>query len=762
MKFRVKRYKIANSRLAMKIKLIFILTLITSIAFAQKQEAGISLIVDGKSDYSIVLPQHASKEEIRAADFLKEHLQKISGCSLPVIYAENPASGNFIMISKSLQIACDDGFRIATAGNKLIIEGGRNKGCIYGVTELLGKFMGVRYYSPEYVVIPETKDITLPVIQLQDSSPNTYRNVHGEFTDNQNYKEFHRLNDISELFADNFYVHTFNKLVPWKENFESHPEYFAWINGKRRIDQLCLSNPDVLQMVVAKLEQEMALQPDKKFWSVSQNDNFSYCRCDQCKEIIEEEGSPSGPVIRFVNQVAEKFPEKVISTLAYQYSRKAPVKTKPRQNVQVMLCTIELNRSLPIATDPSSASFLKDLEEWGKICNHIYLWDYTVDFAHSISPFPNLHTLQPNIQLFVKNNVREHFQQSNTGVGHEFSELKSYLLAKLLWNPNADVTEIIREFTDGFYGPAGLWIRKYIYQLQTEILKTGEWLDIYGPPTNHQHTFLSSENISDYNRFFDEAEQAVADKPEYLLHVRTARMPLQYAIFEIGKSDMFGSRGWYTEKDGDFVPVQQMTEMLESFYKTSQEAKSRPVNESGLTTEAYYQSTKRFIDVQVRGNVAFRKKVTAAPVPSEKYSDGDLSLLTNGVRGANDFKVHWLGWESKDFSLMLDLDTLVEASVVEISMLWDPKSWILHPVSVSCFVSDNGKDFKLLEEQIVVGDQQYEEVNRTFTFNTQGMKYRYVRFDIQGSLHLFDWHPSAGGGSWVFADEIVVRQIPAN
>ncbi len=182
-----------------------------------------------------------------------------------------------------------------------------------------------------------------------------------------------------------------------------------------------------------------------------------------------------------------------------------------------MLCTIELNRSKPIASDPTSASFLKDMEDWGKICNHIYLWDYTVNFNHHISPFPNLHTLQPNIQLFVANNVQEHFQQSNTGTAHEFSELKCYMIAKLLWNPNSNTKEIIREFTDGYYGKAGKWIRKYIDALENEIIKTGERLDIYGPPTQHQHTFLSEKNIGQYNQYFDKAENAVSGQPEFLL-----------------------------------------------------------------------------------------------------------------------------------------------------------------------------------------------------------------------------------------------------
>ncbi len=749
--------KLCKTTSIMLIKTLQIFAIIVTLsACSTKQKGNIRLVDSGKSDYSIAIPQQASADEIRAAEFLQFHVYNISGCSLPIVFMETPLSSPAVYISKTNEIAEGDWFRVFTIENNLYIQGGKARGCVYGVSELLEQYLAVRYYSPKHVVIPQSHSIVLPVLDISGTSPNTYRNINGHFAEDANYRDFHRLHLIEDMFAVGYFVHTFHKLVPWQQYFRSKPEYFALMNGKRIIDQLCLTNEDVFRLTVEKLEQEMRLQPDKQFWSVSQDDNFSHCQCANCLRIIEDEGSAAGPVIHFVNRVAAYFPDKIISTLAYQYSRKAPAKTKPLDNVQIMLCTIELNRSQPIDVDKRSSSFLKDMEDWGRISNHIFLWDYTVNFNHHISPFPNLHTLQPNIQLFVRNQVTEHFQQSNTGVGHTFSELKSYLIAKLLWNPNADAQAIINEFTGGFYGPAAIWIRKYMEHLQHEILSTGEWLDIYGPPTNHQQTFLSADNIRLYNSYYDEAFKAVAGMPVYELRLRTARMALQYAIMEIGKADMFGARGWYQEVDDDFVLNQHMLQTLEQFYQTGKQAEAAFINESGMTVEQYYQSTKRFIDVQVKGNLAFRKPVSAYPPPAAKYSEGKLALLTNGVRGANDFKVHWLGWEAQDFSLTLDLGSLIDVNTIEISTLYDPKSWILHPKSISCLVSADGNHFGVVDVQTIEGDQQHEEINKLFSFKGCNKKCRFIKFEIKGTKNLFDWHPSAGGGSWVFVDEIVV------
>ena len=421
------------------------------------------------------------------------------------------------------------------------------------VVDLLEKQLGCRMYAPGFEVVPKLKVVRLPELNIKDQPVNEYRNVYGRFTEDENYRDWQRIDIIQDVFADGYYVHTMNTLVPWEENFQKHPEYYALMNGKRIHDQLCLSNPEVLKITLKKLETDMALQPDKQLWSVSQNDNFSYCQCDACKKIIAEEGSPAGPIIRFVNEVAKHFPDKTISTLAYQYSRQAPKVTKPADNVQIMLCTIELNRSQPIAEDPRSASFLKDIIDWGKIAKHIYLWDYTVNFSHHTTPFPNIHVLQPNIQLFVRNNVFSHFQQSNTDVGHEFSELKSYLLARLLWNPDIKTDSVITDFMHGYFGAAAPFVRKYLDTLEGEIGKTKEWLDIYGHPTVHENTFLSEANIARYLGYFNQAMAAVKDQPIMLLHVRTALLPVQYAAMEIGKNHMFAARGWYSVEGKKYI-----------------------------------------------------------------------------------------------------------------------------------------------------------------------------------------------------------------
>ncbi len=321
------------------------------------------------------------------------------------------------------------------------------------------------------------------------------------------------------------------------------------------------------------------------------------------------------------------------------------------------------------------------------------------------------------------------------------------------------------EFLDGYYGRAGRPLRRYIDALHDALGRSGAGLDIYEPPAVHADgPSLGRRHRALYDSLFDKAEAAAAGDPAALARVRTARLPLMYASSRSARTTCSARAASTWKRAGRFEARPAKVRLLEEFAARCEAGGVRTLNESGSRRPPIATSVRRFIDVQVEGNLAFRKPVAADPPPAAKYARGALSVLTDGVRGAADFKVHWLGWEGVDFRLILDLGKPVMAREVALSTLSDFRSWILHPASVGCSVSADGLEFRDVGVRTLPGDHREEDIVRVFSW-TEDMAAPGLSRPASASSasasratkRLPDWHTSAGGLAWVFVDEIVVR-----
>lgn len=508
----------------------------------------------------ILLSKTATPQEKYAAKELASYLGMISAAALDTVYE----AGNlpYIALGKaaSEQGVCadrdlgNDGFSLQTKDGNLYILGGK-RGVIYGVYEFLEK-LGCRFFTATCEKIPVCEELALP--DLNDTQVPILEYREHNYTDVIRYPSFAvkcRLNGghhpIPEEKGGNmsyaWYVHTFEKMVPPAKYAAEHPEYFALVDGERPTlsdgrHQLCLTNPDVLQICIESVRQALLEHPEASIISVSQNDWWGNCTCDACRAIDEEEGSEAGSLIRFVNAIAEaledEFPHIIFDTLAYHYSRPATRLTRPRHNVCVRLCSIECCFSHPFDAcddesrnltrpDGSSGSFISDLQNWGKVCDRMYIWDYTTNFNHYPTPFPNWRTLQPNMRAFVKNNVKGVFEQANSSVtgGTDLNELRLYLLSKLLWNAEADVDQLMTEFLEHYYGAAAPYFRQYIDTLCDKVAEDHLHVGIFSDP---KQPHLAEDMLDIYDSIFDKAEAAVVGDTLRAFRVGKARLSIRY------------------------------------------------------------------------------------------------------------------------------------------------------------------------------------------------------------------------------------------
>lgn len=105
----------------------------------------------------------------------------------------------------------------------------------------------------------------------------------------------------------------------------------------------------------------------------------------------------------------------------------------------------------------------------------------------------------------------------------EMSELRCYLMARILWDPKVDTQTVINEFTDAYYGAAAKEIRKYIKLIQQQVTAKTH-ISIYAQPEN----FLTHNVLMKAENIFQKALAAVKDDPVRLHRVKIARMAVTY------------------------------------------------------------------------------------------------------------------------------------------------------------------------------------------------------------------------------------------
>ncbi len=544
-------------------RMMFVFIAIASCPFTSALSAADLVLADGgKSDYQIVVADNASPSTRHGAEELQAFLAQMTGAKLPIVSDNDkaPIAPHEIIVGdnkhlraiganidfKSLGV---EGYVIQTVGERLVIAGGPLRGNIYGVYGFLEDHLGCRWFTPTVSRIPKIARLAVAPINERQVPTLEYREPYVCDCFEPNWCARNRMNTsfakLEEKHGGKMQIatlaHTFSSLVPPAKYYKQHPEYFSLVRG-RRLDgyaQLCCTNPDVIRLCTEGIRELMRAHRECSVFSVSQNDCFEYCECAKCQAVARQEGSQMGPVLQLVNRVAEgvekEFPDKIVQTLAYQWTRHPPLHTRPRPNVVVMLCSIECCFSHPLATCDCQANkdFRADIEAWAKIAPRLWVWDYTTDFSQYMLPFPNQHVLGPNIQFYVAHNVKGIFEEDtyDTPQG-ELSELGGYVMAKCLWNPRYDPNRAINEFLAGYYGRAAGPIRQYIDLLRDEVDRHNIHVGV-NAPANHTH--LPDGLLVKANGLWQQAESLVAAQPETLQRVRLSRMCVDYAMLERGR-----------------------------------------------------------------------------------------------------------------------------------------------------------------------------------------------------------------------------------
>ena len=555
-----------------------------ALLLASAAHAGDWLAKDGQSAYRIVLQEGASPSEQHAAEVLRDHFKQCTGVELAIGNGAPEAGQAMILLGcgpLAKQLGVDpapeqlgeQGYVLRTLGKDVVIAGTHAAGTLYGAYDFLETVLGVRWYAPGITRTPAAKEVALPALDKLVKPAFRYRNTSycwagadADFRSRMHDNSGGGLEDCpyGVQFTFDGSCHSYFRFISPGEFFDTHPEYFSEIGGVRRggETQLCLTNPDVLEIVTERMLKRMADQPNDRQHNFSQMDCYSYCQCPRCNEINAKYGTRGGTQYWFLNQLAERtakvYPNKLINTLAYMYTEEPPKDLVMHPNVAVWLCHMYPScDSHPIATCPLNADYKRRAEAWAKITSHLYVWHYIVDFAHYFNPFPNLRAMAADMRFYRDIGVEGIYLQGNGSNGGEFYLLRPYYGMKLLWNPDEDPEAIQKDFLEGYYGAAAGPIQEYLRLLHDKVANDNIHMHLY---TNPAQGYLTDEVMQEAKACFDRAEAAVKEDAELLERVRVARMPLGYA-------GMFPRNGYVIEPgrltfQGEIAPMSDVIDFV--------------------------------------------------------------------------------------------------------------------------------------------------------------------------------------------------------
>lgn len=538
----------------------------------------LALADKGKTEYVLVIPKNAKEIETKAAGDLHRYFKLISGASFPIVSEDAlpTKDGAFISIGRTQlleQSKCDwkatdlatEGYALEVIGKNVYLYGGSGRGLMHGVYSLLEEDLGCRWYSTSSIDTPTMDAFStslvsrkfVPVLELRD--PYILKMFDSNWSLRNKTNTPHARIPMSWGGSIRYHHmgHTYASYFPTEQYFAEHPEYYALVNGKRQPSQLCHTNEDVIRLSIEKTCKIFRDNPDVTITGVGPNDGRGFCDCPECKKLDDENGGRAGSFFYHVNRIADgvkkEFPNNHLISLAYLDYATPPTQLKVDPYIIIQLCTDSHAWKYQFCNIWESEDFQKMIKAWHAVNAKIFIWDYTTDYVHYPVPMANWPVVADNTRFNIKNGA--------TGIMYECEssandEMRGWVWAKQLWNPDLDTKTLLKDFVFGYYKESAepLWdYEMMMWDFWEKWHKVPHQCGVPSdnPILNNLHCSYAPDGpmftpdfMTKMRECFTKAE-SLAQSEDILARVKKAKIALLYL-------ELCQNIGYYTEF-GDFV-----------------------------------------------------------------------------------------------------------------------------------------------------------------------------------------------------------------
>ena len=357
-------------------------------------------------------------------------------------------------------------------------------GTANGVYAFLEKHCGIRFYGigPDGTDVPElTQDLQLGDLDYRQIPHFAYRYPWISFLARDSETAYWQRRIGFGGAAPVQIIHAFQLMNQYRD---FHPEYFALTEDGGRAftnenavsgqGNLCLHNEAMMDAFLDLIVEYFAKHPELEVFPMGANDGlFKICACPECQADLsyphrEGTGDFSWHIWGFVNRMAkrlaERCPGKSLGCIAYEKYLDPPEGMAFEPNVIVMLC----HARSALANPQAAQEFHERIEHWLQYTSQLYFWDWYLTHWPPTHNLPVLYgrTIEREIRYLADDpRMRGEFiEAENRPQMYEFGfdrpsqpniiQLNLYLTAKLLWNPDLNVADLLEEFYVRYYGPA--------------------------------------------------------------------------------------------------------------------------------------------------------------------------------------------------------------------------------------------------------------------------------------------------------------------
>lgn len=610
-----------------------------------------------------VMPQVTAGNASLAADFATQ-FEKITGRKPDVVQS---ASGESPIIELSLSKI--NGFSLTQTGNKLIISGANQNDIAAGMAYFLAEYAG-RLVIDNHAA--HAREIIIPKgLQCKQEYAFAYREPY--FLDNLK-EDFRKWNNTQTL-DDNWALwgHNIGKKIKVTEPM------LALVDGKHNEEQLCFSSPEMEAALTAFISDNENGAHRQKFM-IMPNDNTLVCQCSSCKAKGNTKNNAGPAVFSLMNRLAKQFPEQEFFSTAYMTTEKAP-KFSLEPNCGIMISTMSFQKGVVIEKSAIQGKVDKTFAEWKKVTDKIYLWDYAINFDNYFDAYPTLLIAQQNLKYYKNLGVQGVFMHGNEEGYSAFGDLKAYIYAQLLQNPDIDVQKHIKLFFENKYPAVSSLLFDYYIKIEQRALQSVKPLDIYGGISQSYKKYLDDAELKTFYEALADKAAMLDEKEQAMLNPLLASLAFQR--LEVMRTNGFEANGYgdYNYDDGSVKIKPQVSQLLNAFEKYAKTAKLNVYNEQGFNIFDYYKLWENNIIKLGYKSLFYGKPIRSRFEPEEDYPN--VQILNDGNIGFNDYYTNWFIATKNSIALEVNPKDVKESKVVEMSFLKDVRHKIFLPEKVT-------------------------------------------------------------------------------